>query len=80
MRLVSYGIPVKTDVSHLGGGHESQDTVHHPKAGPQDGNHGHLFAGDHGGHAGFNGGLHRDVFQGEVAKGFVSHKHGYFFD
>ena len=62
MRLVSYGIPVKTDVSHLGGGHESQDTVHHPKAGPQDGNHGHLFAGDHGRHAGFNRRLYLHIF------------------
>ena len=43
-RLQGVGVPVQTDMAHLGGGNEGENAVHHAQSGPQDGDNGQLFS------------------------------------
>ena len=64
------------DVAHLCAGNQGQDAADHAKACPEDGDHRQLAAGDHGGHAGLDGGLHLYILQGKIPQGFIAHEHG----
>ena len=74
--LMGHLVTVEADVPHLCRGNQGQDAVYHAEAGPENGDHRQLLAGDHGRHAGLDGSLHGHVLQGKVPEGLVAHEHG----
>lgn len=73
-------IAVKADVADLSGRNQSQYAVYHAEACAQDRDDGQLFAGDHRGHAFFNGSGDRNILHRQIAQRFISHESGDFFD
>ena len=75
-RLQGVGIPVQTDVAHLSGGDQGQNTVHHAQTGPQNGDDSQLLAGDGFELAGADGSLDLHFLHRQVPGSFVAHKGG----
>ena len=65
-------VPVQADVTHLGGGDQGQDAVHHTQTGAEDGHDGQLLASQLLKGTGSHRGLDLHILQGEVPGGLVA--------
>ena len=76
--LVCFLITVKADMTNLCHGDQRADTVHHSKAGAEDGHNGQLATGYDlcGGLA--DGGFYLHVHKGKVTGNLITHKEGNF--
>ena len=79
-RLQRIRITEQADMAHPRGGDHFQNSVHHAKACPQNGNDGQLFASNGLEDAGSHGSFNLHVLQRQVAGGFISHQHSNFRD
>ena len=80
VRFKRHFVAVQTDVSDLGGGNKRKKAADHAESGTQDRNNGKLLAGDHLGLGGGDGRFDFHVFGRKIAKRFIAHQHGNFFD